>query len=58
MRSSPQRPCDDMGGLDALGKTRGDRSDLLDRPADQRRVLGVVRRIILFGGGAAMAWGG
>src|SRR3546814_7872765 len=49
--SSPERPCDDVGGVDpALRHPRCDASDFLDRPADQRRVGRVV-----FGGGAALA---
>jgi hypothetical protein len=36
MRSSPERPCDDVSGLDAtLSEADGDAADLLDRPADQ-----------------------
>lgn len=50
MRSSPERPCDDVSRVDAaLGEPNGDPADFLYRPADQRR--GCVR--ILFGG---VAW--
>lgn len=36
----PQRPCDDVCGLDApLGEFDGDTADLLDRPADQDRLF-------------------
>ena len=38
MGASPERPCDDVGGLDApLGEPDGDAADFLDRPADQER---------------------
>jgi hypothetical protein len=53
VRSSPQRPCDDVGGRDtALGEPNGDAPNLLYGPADQRR--GAVR--ILFGGVTPFAW--
>ena len=40
MRSSPERPGDDVGGLDAsLGQFCGDAADFLDRPADPWRTL-------------------
>ena len=52
MCSSPQRLCDDIGGVDtSSGKTRSDATDFLDGPADQRRVPGFMRRIV-FGGAA------
>jgi hypothetical protein len=36
MRASPERPRDDVSGLDApLRQAYGDAADLLDRPADQ-----------------------
>ncbi|WP_167367723.1 hypothetical protein [Methylobacterium pseudosasicola] len=36
MRTSPERPRDDVGGLDApLRQPHGEAADLLDRPADQ-----------------------
>src|SRR3546814_12736158 len=48
--SSPERPCDDVGGVDpALRHPRCDASDFLDRPADHRRVGRVG-----FGGGAEL----
>src|SRR5450759_4549833 len=38
MGSSPERPCDDVRGLDApLCKLDDDTADFLDRPADQER---------------------
>jgi len=34
--ASPERPCDDVGGLDAaLCEFHSDAADFLDRPADQ-----------------------
>jgi hypothetical protein len=51
MRPSPERPCDDVSGLDApLRQPHHDAADLLDRPADQR--AGSFGRARLFGGGA------
>jgi hypothetical protein len=36
MGASPERPCDDVGGLDAaLSEFVGNAADFLDRPADQ-----------------------
>ncbi len=38
MGSSPERPCDDVSGLDAsFGETCGETSDFLNRPSDQCR---------------------
>jgi hypothetical protein len=57
MRPSPERPCDGVGGLNALSsKSDGDAADFLDRPADQRwcgRVLAFAgrRRVVFFGTG-------
>lgn len=54
MGSSPERPCDDMGGLDfSSSKAGGDASDFLDRPPDQRRGARFIRRIVFWG--AALA---
>ena len=56
MRTSPERPCDDVDGLDApLRQQYGEAADLLDRPADQRARSLVGRDLVLarlFGGGA------
>lgn len=42
MGSPPQRPRDDMGGVNAsLGKTGRDAADFLDRPVDHWRVPGL-----------------
>jgi len=36
MSSAPERPCDDVCGLDPLsGEPDGDAADFLDRPTDQ-----------------------
>ncbi len=36
MGSSPERPCDDVGGLDAsFCEADGDTADFLNRPTDQ-----------------------
>jgi len=40
LSASPDRPRDDMGGLDApLRELDRDTTDFLDRPADQKRRL-------------------
>src|ERR1019366_5706574 len=50
MGSSPERPCDDVRGLDApLCKLDDDAADFLDRPADQERRFVRRRSIIFFG---------
>jgi len=52
MRSSPERPCDDVSGLDAtLSETDGDPADLLDRPADQWARVALEALRFVFGGG-------
>ena len=54
MGASPERPCDDVGGLDApLRELYGDAADFLDRPADQECL--VRRRGIIFLGGPTLA---
>ena len=54
MGSAPERPCYDVGGLDAaLGQFCRDAADFLDGPADQGRAFRRIRRV--FGGGAALA---
>ena len=51
----PERPCDDVGGLDApLCELDGDAADFLDRPADQECL--VRRRGSVFLGGVTFAW--
>src|SRR4051794_12627226 len=55
MGAAPQGPCNG-GGLDlALGQAHGDTADFLHRPADQRRLLRIIRRL-LFEGVGVLAW--
>ena len=50
MGAAPEGPGDDGGGLDlALRQARGNPADFLHRPADQRRLLRIIGRL-LFGG--------
>ena len=57
VRPSPERPCDGVGGLNALSsQSDGDAADFLDRPADQRRrgrvfVFAGRQRTVFFGAG-------
>ena len=56
MGAAPQRPRNDDGGLDlASGQTRSNTADFLHRPADQWRLLRIIRRL-LFGGAGVLAW--
>jgi len=56
MGAAPQRPRDDVGGLDApLRELHGDAADFLDRPADQERLIVGRRDNVFLGGGAALA---
>ena len=56
MGSSPERPCDDVRGLDApLCKLDDDAANFLDRPADQERCLFRRRSIIFLGGDVILA---
>src|SRR5438270_13546473 len=56
MSAAPQGPCDDSGGLDlASSQARSDTADFLHRPADQWRLVRIIRRL-LFGGAAVLAW--
>src|SRR3954469_7632847 len=55
MGAAPQGPRDDDGELDlAAGQTRGSPADFLHRPADQRRLLRIIGRL-LFGGAGMLA---
>src|SRR6478672_10403419 len=55
MGAAPQRPRNDDGGLDvASGQTRSNTADFLHRPADQWRLLRIIRRL-LFGGAGMLA---
>jgi hypothetical protein len=52
----PQRPCDDVSGLDApVGELDGNAADFLDRPADQTRRF-CERGGSVFLSGTALAW--
>src|SRR5665647_2039768 len=56
MGSSPERPCDDVRGLDApLCKLDDDAADFLNRPADQERCFVRRRNIIFFCGDVILA---
>src|SRR3954469_24236498 len=56
MGAAPQGPCDDGGGSDLTsGQARSDTADFLHRPADQHRLLRIIRRL-LFGGAGVLAW--
>jgi hypothetical protein len=55
MGASPERPGDDVGGLDAsLGKPHDDTAEFLDRPADEVWCFRA-SRIEIFGGVSAFA---
>src|SRR6476646_2523918 len=55
MGAAPEGPGDDGGGLDpALRQACGHPADFLHRPADQRRLLRIIGRL-LFGGAAVLA---
>src|SRR4051812_230965 len=55
MGAAPQGPGDDGGGSDvALRQARSNPADFLHRPADQRRLLRIIGRL-LFGGAAVLA---
>src|SRR5919107_1911251 len=54
--AAPQRPGDDGVGFDlAVRQARGNPADFLHRPADQRRLLRIIRRL-LFGGVGVLVW--
>src|SRR5215210_2729208 len=55
MGAAPEGPCDDGGGLDlTLCQACDDPPDFLHRPADQRRLLRIIVRL-LFGGAGVLA---
>ena len=55
MGAAPEGPRNDDGGFDlALRQARGNPADFLHRPADQRRLLRIIGRL-LFGGAAVLA---
>ena len=50
MRSPPERPCDDVGRLDALSReTLGYAADFLNRPTDEVACLGLAFGLVFFG---------
>ena len=52
MSPPPERPCDDIGGLDALSReTLGYAADFLDRPTDEIGCLGVALDFVFLGTG-------
>ena len=52
MSAPPERPCDDIGGLDALSReTLGYAADFLDRPTDEIECLGVALEFVFLGAG-------
>src|SRR5215217_8128426 len=56
MGAAPEGPCDDGGGFDlALRQACNNTADFLHRPADQHRLLRIIRRV-LFGGAGVLAW--
>src|SRR3954470_727535 len=55
MGAAPEGPCDNVGGLDlALRQAPSNSADFLHRPADQPRLLRIIRRL-LFGGAGVLA---
>src|SRR3954471_22078100 len=53
--AAPEGPGDDEGGFDlALCQVRSNTADFLHRPADQHRLLRIIRRL-LFGGAGVLA---
>src|SRR3954454_21353424 len=56
MGAAPEGPYDDGGGFDlALRQACDNTADFLHRPADQHRLVRIIRRL-LFGGAAVLAW--
>jgi len=52
MRAPPERPCDDVGGLDALSReTVGYAADFLDRPTNEVACLGFALALVFLGAG-------
>src|ERR1041385_4080459 len=55
MGAAPEGPCDHLGGFDlALRQAASNSADFLHRPADQRRLLRIIVRL-LFGGAGVLA---
>ena len=52
MSAPPERPRDDIGGLNALSReTLGYAADFLDRPTDEIGCFGVALDLVFLGGG-------
>ena len=52
MSAPPERPCDDIGGLNAFSReTLGYAADFLDRPTDEIGCLGVALDLVFLGAG-------
>jgi hypothetical protein len=52
MGAPPERPCDDVGGSDAVSrKTQGYAADFLDRPTDEVTCLAVAFDLVFLGAG-------
>src|SRR3954451_7793834 len=56
MGAAPEGPRDNGGGFDlAPGQACDDTANFLHRPADQHRLVRIIRRL-LFGGAGVLAW--
>src|SRR3954470_7950159 len=56
MGAAPEGPRDNGGGVDfGPGQAWDDAADFLHRPADQHRLVRIIRRL-LFGGAGVLAW--
>src|SRR3954469_8603329 len=56
MGAAPEGPRDNGGGFNlAPGQAGDDTADFLHRPADQHRLVRIIRRL-LFGGAGVLAW--
>ena len=52
MSAPPERPCDDIGGLNAFSReTLSYAADFLDRPRDEIGCLGVALDLVFLGAG-------
>jgi len=52
MSAPPERPCDDIGGLNAFSReTLSYAADFLDRPTDEIGCLGVALELVFLGVG-------
>src|SRR5689334_19210071 len=52
MGAAPEGPCDDFGGFDVTSRqAHGNPADFPHRPADQRWLLRIIRRLLFWGAG-------